>query len=100
VREGASGRGLLMFDQLAYLEHHQPWLRTQVPNFAAMQGGQLLRQFRTQLSSLGYKSFHCLLEAKDLDSSQHRFHCSGAGGLYIAHLAVITYLAVKYQELF
>ena len=27
-REGASGRGLLMFDQLAYLEHRQPWPKT------------------------------------------------------------------------
>ena len=63
-----------MFDQLAYLEHLQPWLGVfeQVPNFAVMQGGQLLHRFRTRLASLGYESFHQLLEAKDFDSFQHR----------------------------
>jgi site-specific DNA-cytosine methylase len=71
---GRCGRGELMFEQLAYLRHHQPKLGVfeQVPNFAVLDGGSYLAAFKSQLAELGYESVHSVLEARHFDSCQHR----------------------------
>ena len=73
-KQGRCGRGELMFEQLDYLRHHRPKLGVfeQVPNFAVLNGGLYLEAFYNQLSELGYRSVHKVLEAHHFDSCQHR----------------------------
>ena len=71
---GRDRRGDLMFEQLAYLRHHQPMagIFEQVPNFARFEDGALLRQFVAEVESAGYVASHQVLEAKHFDACQHR----------------------------
>ena len=63
-----------MFEQLSYLRVHQPLLGVfeQVPNFAQLEQGGLLRSFLEQLRSAGYTPRHQVLEARHYDACQHR----------------------------
>ena len=53
-----------MFEQLSYLRVHQPLLGVfeQVPNFAQLERGGMLRSFLEQLQSAGYTPHHQVLE--------------------------------------
>ena len=63
-----------MFEQLSYLRVHKPLLGVfeQVPNFAQLEQGELLRSFLEQLRGAGYTPYHQVLEARHYDACQHR----------------------------
>ena len=73
-KAGKKERGMLMFEQLEYLRHHQPLLGVfeQVPNFQLLCDGAYMREFVETLAGLGYTVAHKILEARHFDSCQHR----------------------------
>ena len=73
-QEGRVGRGELMFRQLDYLRLHRPRLGVfeQVPRFAVADGGRHLRDFLSELGSLGYVTSHEVMWPAQFDACQHR----------------------------
>jgi site-specific DNA-cytosine methylase len=59
-----------MFEQLRYLQHHQPMLGIfeQVPNFARFDEGELMVQFLADVREAGYTPHQQVLEARHYDA--------------------------------